>query len=78
MYTLDIVGHGHFQNLIIVSRARNADVGFVLEFGGHYDKHGKGGIPAHGWMREANEKCADEMTEAEAKIYDEWLKSHNL
>ena len=51
--------------------ARNADVGFVHEFGGHGNK------PLQ-WMRTANEKCAEEMTEAEAKAYDEWLKTLNL
>lgn len=51
--------------------ARNADVGFVLEFGGH-------GNNAVGWMREANESSADAMVSAEEKVYDAWLKSKNL
>lgn len=51
--------------------ARNADVGFVQEFGGH-------GNAAHQWMREANEESLDEMTDAEEKEYDAWLKSLGL
>ena len=51
--------------------ARNADVGFVHEFGGH-------GNPALGWMRAANEKSADDTAEAEMKVYDAWLKKLNL
>ena len=52
-------------------KATNADVGFVLEFGGH-------GNRAAGWMRNANDRCANDMAEAEEKAYDNWLKSHNL
>ena len=51
--------------------ARNADVGFVHEFGGH-------GNTAKNWMRTANEKCAEEMTDAEFKAYDAWLKILDL
>jgi len=51
--------------------ATNADLGFVHEFGGH-------GNEAAGWMREANERDADAMVEAEEKVYDTWLKSKNL
>lgn len=51
--------------------ARNAEVGFVQEFGGH-------GNQAHAWMLTANEKSADETAEAEAKVYDNWLKTLNL
>lgn len=51
--------------------ARNADLGFVHEFGGHGNK-------ATNWMRNANEGCAGAMAEAEEKAYDSWLKSHNL
>lgn len=51
--------------------ARNADVGFVHEFGGH-------GNPALGWMRNANEKSADATAEAEMKVFDAWLKTLNL
>lgn len=49
----------------------NQDVAFVHEFGGH-------GNAATQWMREANEKHADEAVEAEFAVYDEWQKSHNL
>ena len=52
-------------------KATNADLGFVHEFGGHGNK-------AVGWMRNANERCADAMTNAEEKAYDAWLKSKNL
>lgn len=51
--------------------ASNAEVGFVLEFGGH------GNAPSQ-WMREANEKAADEAVDAEFKVFDSWQKSHNL
>lgn len=51
--------------------ARNADVGFVHEFGGH-------GNPALGWMRTANEKCADATADAEMEVYDAWLTSLKL
>ncbi len=52
-------------------KAPNAEVGFVLEFGGH-------GNMAAGWMRNANERCANDMAAAEEQAYDNWLKSHNL
>lgn len=51
--------------------ARNADLGFVHELGGHGNK-------ATNWMRIANEGCAGAMAEAEEKAYDAWLKTHNL
>lgn len=51
--------------------ARNADLGFVHEFGGH-------GNAATGWMRDANDGCAGATAEAEEKAYDAWLKTHNL
>lgn len=51
--------------------APNAEIGFVHEFGGH-------GNAALNWMRTANEKCSDAMTEAEEKAYDAWLKTLNL
>lgn len=54
------------------AEARNAEVGFVQEFGGH------GNIKHLQWMRNANEKSAEATTEAEAKVYDMWLKSINL
>lgn len=51
--------------------ASNQEVGFVLEFGGH------GNVPTE-WMRDANEKHADEAVEAEFKPFDDWHKKHNL
>lgn len=51
--------------------ARNADLGFVHEFGGH------GNAPL-AWMLTANEKSADATAEAEEKVYDDWLTSLNL
>lgn len=51
--------------------ARNADVGFVHEFGGH-------GNPALGWMQNANEKSADATVDAEMEVFDSWLTSLKL
>lgn len=51
--------------------ARNADIGFVHEFGGHGNK------PTN-WMWNADERCAGEMADAEERAYDDWLKSHKL
>lgn len=51
--------------------APNAEVGFVLEFGGH-------GNASSEWMRQANEKSVDEAVDAEFSIFDSWHKSHNL
>lgn len=51
--------------------ARNAEVGFVLEFGGH------GNYPSQ-WMREANEKKADDAVDEMAKVYDRFLSKHRL
>ena len=51
--------------------ARNADVGFVHEFGGH-------GNAAKAWMLNANEKCSEDMAKAEEQVYDKFLKSLNL
>lgn len=52
--------------------ASNAEVAFIQEFGGH------GNTKNLNWMRDANEKSADATTEAEARVYDKWLKSINL
>jgi hypothetical protein len=52
---------------------RNAEVGFILEFGAP-KKH----IPASNWMKKANEGCADEAVKAAASVYDEYLKKNNL
>lgn len=51
--------------------ATNSDVGFVHEFGGH-------GNDASQWMREANEKAADAMVDAELAVYDAWLNTLKL
>ena len=51
--------------------ARNADLGFVHEFGGH-------GNRATNWMFNANLQCSGAMAEAEEKAYDAWLTKHNL
>lgn len=48
--------------------ATNNDVGFVLEFGAS-----KRHIPAHQWMRKANEKYADKAIDAAEKVYNEYL-----
>lgn len=52
-------------------KARNADVGFVHEFGGH------GNTPL-AWMLTANEKSADATARAEEQTFDRWLKTLNL
>lgn len=52
---------------------RNAEVGFIHEYGAP-GKH----IPAKNWMRQANEACADETTEAAREVYDKFLQSKNL
>lgn len=51
--------------------ATNQDVAFVHEFGGH------GNAPEQ-WMRRANEKHASEAVDAEAAVFYDWQKSHNL
>lgn len=53
------------------AKATNADVGFVHEFGGH-------GNESSQWMREANERAADAMVDAEAAVYDAWLNKLKL
>ena len=54
-------------------KTRNADVGFIMEFGAPHR-----GIPARQWMRTAIERNADEIVEAERKVYDGWLNSKGL
>lgn len=49
----------------------NQDVAFVHEFGGH-------GNDATQWMRKANEQNVGKAVGAEASVYEDWLKSHNL
>lgn len=51
----------------------NAEVGFINEYGAP----GRG-IPASGWMKEANEACEDEANEAAVEVYDRWLRENNL
>lgn len=52
---------------------RNAEVGFIYEYGAS-GKH----IPAKNWMRQANESCAEQATEAAKEVYDKFLSSKNL
>lgn len=52
---------------------RNAEVGFVQEFGAPDRK-----IKAKQWMRLANEDAADALTQAELAVYDRWLQQKNL
>ena len=42
---------------------RNAEKAFVAEYG-------KSKVPARPWMRTANAKCSDEITEKEKEIWD--------
>lgn len=49
----------------------NAEVAYVLEYGTPR-------IAARHWMESANEEASDAVTEAEAAVYDEYLKSLNL
>lgn len=48
---------------------RNAEVGFILEYGAP-----KRGIPASGWMKNANEECSEEAVEAAADVYNKFLE----
>ena len=50
---------------------RAAEIAFINEFG-------KKSQPARPFVLTANEACADEAVDAEAKVYDAWLKSKNL
>lgn len=49
----------------------NAEVAYVLEYGTPR-------MPATHWMETANENAADAVTDAEAAVWDEFLKSKNL
>ncbi|MBP3701698.1 MAG: hypothetical protein J6I64_07395 [Lachnospiraceae bacterium] len=62
------------------SGIRNAEVGFILEYGAPHKKaaNGKGGISPTHWMKQANEECAEEAVEKAAQVYDNYLKQHNL
>lgn len=50
---------------------RNAEIGFLAEFG-------KTGVPARPFIRDANEKAADQAVDDAYKIYDNYLKSKKL
>lgn len=50
---------------------RIAEIAFINEFG-------KTGQPARPFIQTANEESADEAEAAEAKVYDDYLKSINL
>ena len=50
---------------------RNAEIGFIAEFGKH-------GVDARPFIRDANEKAADQAVDAAAKIYDRYLSSKKL
>lgn len=54
-------------------RMTNNDVGFVHEFGAPHR-----GIPARPWVSLVAEEYADDITEAEIRVFDDWLKSNNL
>lgn len=43
---------------------RNAEKGFVLEYG-------RSNMPARPWMAAANEKCADEVVGAQMKVWED-------
>lgn len=68
------------QGLRRGDRTRNADVGFILEYGAPHRNavNGKGGIAPRHWMKQANEECAEEAVEKAAQVYDKYLKEHNL
>ena len=54
-----------------LKETRNAEILFVNEYG----KNGQAARPA---VRDANEASAEEMTQAQFDVYDQWLKSKNL
>lgn len=53
------------------NKRRAAEVAFVDEFG-------KQGQPARPFIQTANEKAADQATDAAARVYDGFLKSKNF
>lgn len=53
--------------------ATNNEVGFVHEYGAP-----KRNIKAKLWMKKANEGCAEATTEAQSKVFFEWLNQKNL
>lgn len=50
---------------------RNAEIAYIAEYGREKQ-------PARPFMRDANEECASEATEAAGAVYDAWLRSINL
>ena len=55
---------------------RNAEVGFVWEFGATTNVGTK--IPPVQWMRIAAEKCSEECADAAKEVYDQYMDSINL
>lgn len=53
------------------TKTTNAEIAFVNEFGSRHQK-------ARPFMKDANESCAEETTQAAFRVYDEWLQSKNL
>lgn len=53
------------------TKTTNAEIAFVNEFG-------KRGQKARPFMKDANEACAEEATQAAFQVYDQWLQSKNL
>ena len=53
------------------NKRRNAEVGFINEYG-------KGGQPARQFIRMANEKAAPAATDAEERVYNKYLDNKNL
>lgn len=74
---LESTGGGRYMEVypqgVRSNGVRNAEVGFILEYGAE-GKH----IPAHNWMSNANEKCAEKVKEAGQEVYNRWLDSKNL
>ena len=54
-----------------ISKTRNAEIAYVNEYGTDSSQ-------ARGFIRKANEKCADETTTAEFMVYNRFLESKNL
>ena len=52
-------------------RVRNAEIAFINEYG-------KDNQPPRPFIRTANEKSAEETTQAAFEVYDRWLKSKDL
>lgn len=54
-----------------ISRTRNAEIGFLNEYGTKT-------INARRWSERANNAAIDAASKAAAAVYDRWLKSKNL